>query len=73
MYRTEQEIIAEVQNYCRTPQKKSHILRGCNLAHKTFVRLVKEGIIKLHHKEKGIGRYGSHYYIFHKSEEKADG
>lgn len=72
MYRTKQEVIAEVQDFCKTPQKKSHILRVCNLAHKTFVRLVEEGVIKLHHKEEGVGRYGSHYYIVQKAEESKD-
>ena len=67
MARTEMEVIAEVQAYCKTPQKQSHIILGCNLAYKTFMRLVKKGVIKLHHKEKGTGRYGSHYYIVHKA------
>lgn len=70
MARTSMEIISEVQTYCKTPQKQSHIIRKCNLCYTTFIQLVKKGIIRLHHKEKGTGRHGSHYYIAQKVEEE---
>ena len=69
MRRTETEVISEVQDFCKTPQKQSHIQRKCNLCYRVFIQLVEKGVIRLHHKEKSTGRFGSHYYIAHNSED----
>jgi len=47
-------------------------MRTCNLCFKAFKRLVEKGVIRLHHKEKGAGRHGSHYYIVQKKGESKD-
>ena len=73
MRRTELEIISEVQDYCRTPKKKSHIMRTCNLCFNAFNRLIEKKVVRLHHKEKGAGRHGSHYYIANSMKETKEG